>query len=425
MEMGVYEMNAEIIAVGSELLLGQIVNTNARFISSQLSELGINVFYHTVVGDNPKRLEEVIEHAEKRADLIVFSGGLGPTKDDLTKETIAKHLGVPLEQNDDAMEYITTFFEKRNRKMTENNRKQALVLKGCEVLRNENGMAPGMLFENDTHTYILLPGPPKEMQPMFQFEAKPKLAKRVSDGGLIVSHVLRFYGIGEAELEDRVQHLLDAQTNPTIAPLAGDGEVTLRITAKADTEEEAWGLITPTRQEILDLVGEYLYGVNDDSLSSKLADMLIENKITISAAESLTAGLFQSELAANPGISEVLYGGMVTYNEDVKVNQLGVLRELIDKYSVVSSECAAEMAVRIKEKFGTDLGVGLTGAAGPAEHGGRAVGTVWIGIAYGQDEPLTYQLNLQGMRNTNRIRAVKTAIHHIIQLLSSKGYRKI
>lgn len=418
-------MNAEIIAVGSELLLGQITNTNARFISSQLSELGINVYYHTVVGDNPERLQQAIVQAEQRADLIIFSGGLGPTKDDLTKETIAKHLHTELVQNDEAMVMIEHFFAKRQRPMTENNRKQALVIKGSEVLENHNGMAPGMLIKRDKHTYILLPGPPKELESMFQFEAKPKLAALISDGGLIVSHVLRFYGIGEAELEEQVQHLLETQTNPTLAPLAGDGEVTLRITAKANTEEEAWALITPMREQVLAIAGQYLYGVNDDSLASKLATILIENKITISAAESLTAGLFQSELAAIPGISDVLYGGMVTYNEEMKINQLGVPRELIEKYSVVSAECAASMAKNIREKFGTDIGVSLTGAAGPGEHADQPVGTVWIGISYGYEEPLTFELHLQGMRNTNRIRAVKTAIYRIIQLLSDQGYRKI
>ncbi|MBQ0138600.1 MAG: competence/damage-inducible protein A [Kurthia sp.] len=418
-------MKAEIIAVGSELLLGQITNTNARFISSQLSELGINVYYHTVVGDNAQRLLKAVEQAEQRADLIIFSGGLGPTKDDLTKEIIAQHLQTKLQQDDAAMEMIEAFFEKRSRPMTENNRKQALVIKDAEVLANHHGMAPGMLIEKEGRIYILLPGPPKELEPMFQYEVKPRLASKLSDGGMIVSHVLRFYGIGEAELEERLQDLLEHQTNPTIAPLAGDGEVTIRITAKATSEEQAWALITPIREKIIQRVGNYLYGVNDDSLASKLVEMLIENKITIAAAESLTAGLFQSELATIPGVSEVLYGGMVTYNEEVKINQLGVSREVIEKYSVVSAECASEMASKVKEKFNADIGVGLTGAAGPGEHAERPVGTVWIGIAYKNLPPLTYELHLQGMRNTNRIRAVKTAIYRIIQLLEKEGYRKI
>lgn len=418
-------MNAEIIAVGSELLLGQITNTNARFISTQLSELGINVYYHTVVGDNAQRLLDAIEIAEQRAELIIFSGGLGPTKDDLTKEIISQHLQTELVQDDAAMELIEDFFAKRNYPMTENNRKQALIIKDAEVLANYHGMAPGMFFQSNDRTYILLPGPPKELEPMFQYEVKPKLATILSDGGTIVSHVLRFYGIGEAELEERLQDLLEEQTNPTIAPLAGDGEVTIRITANATSDEQAWALIIPIREEILTRVGQYLYGVNDDSLASKLVEMLIANDLTISAAESLTAGLFQSELATIPGVSKVLFGGMVTYNEEMKIKQLGISRELIDEFSVVSAQCAAAMASQIKGKFGTDIGIGLTGAAGPGEHADRPVGTVWIGIAYKNHAPLTYELHLQGMRNTNRIRAVKTAVYRLIQLLENEGYRKI
>lgn len=314
-------MNAEIIAVGSELLLGQITNTNATYISSQLSELGINVFYHTVIGDNPTRLKQAIEIAEKRADLIIFSGGLGPTKDDLTKETIAKHIGVPLVFDETALEHIERYFEKRDMVMTANNRKQALILEGSEVLANYNGMAPGMLIAHERHTYILLPGPPKELQPMFQYEAKPKLAALLNEDSVIISHVMRFYGIGEAALEDTLQDLLDAQTNPTIAPLATDGEVTLRITAKATTTEQAERLIEAEVTKIQARVGHYQYGVNDDSLASKLVDVLRANKLTISAAESLTAGLFQAELAEISGVSEVLVGGFVTYTAEAKVKQ--------------------------------------------------------------------------------------------------------
>lgn len=417
-------MNAEIIAIGSELLLGQIVNTNARFISRQLSELGINVYYHTVVGDNTARLEEVIQIAESRSDLIIFSGGLGPTKDDLTKETIAKHLKTELVKDEDAMKSIEEFFAKQNRLMTENNRKQALVLKGSDVLVNKNGMAPGMIYEFKNRIYVLLPGPPKEIEPMFQFEAKPKLATFLHEDTKIVSHVLRFYGIGEAELEVRVQDLLDNQSNPTIAPLAADGEVTLRITAKAGNDEKAWSLINNTKQEILKRVGNYLYGEDNDSLSSKAAEILIANNLTISAAESLTAGLFQSELAANPGISQSLLGGMVTYTEQVKREQLGMPKEILETYGVVSAECAGEMARLVKEKFKTDIGVGLTGAAGPEAHGNQPAGTIWIGIAIDQDQPLTYKLQLSGMRNTNRLRAVKFAFHYLIHLLKEKGYSK-
>ena len=364
-------MKAEIIAVGSELLLGQISNTNARFISSQLAELGIDVYYHTVVGDNANRLVDSIKIAEDRADLIIFTGGLGPTKDDLTKETIARHLGEKLVMDAHALNYIEKFFKRMNRVMTENNKKQAFVIEGCTVLENKQGMAPGMLLTNEKHSYILLPGPPKEMEPMFQLEAKPLLAKLLHKETVIISQVIRFYGIGEAELETKVQDLLENQTNPTLAPLAADGEVTLRLTAKTESETEAWIKIDELQTEILNRVGKFVYGFNNDSLASKLHEILIDNNLTISAAESMTAGLFQSELAAIPGMSEALVGGMITYTEDIKVQQLGVRQEIISEFGVVSKECAEEMAFRIKEKFGTNIGVGITGVAGPDQHGGQ------------------------------------------------------
>ncbi|MGE7672601.1 competence/damage-inducible protein A [Lysinibacillus sp. NPDC094403] len=417
-------MNAEILAVGSELLLGQISNTNARFISSQLSELGINVYYHTVVGDNAQRLEEAISIAETRADLIIFSGGLGPTKDDLTKETIARHLDVSLEFDNIALANIEQFFAKRGRPMTDNNRKQALILAGSGVLANHHGMAPGMILTKDGRTYILLPGPPKELEPMFQFEAKPKLGAMLNAGGVITSHVMRFYGIGEAELEVRVQNILDSQTNPTVAPLAADGEVTLRVTAKAETEQEAQQLITAKVAEIQALVGDYQYGIDDDSLASKTVEMLLDNKLTISAAESLTAGLFQSELAEIPGVGDALVGGVVTYTEEAKINQLGISKELLNTHGIVSSECAAAMASAVRKKFDTDIGIGLTGAAGPTAHDHQPVGTVWIGIAIGDEEPITYLLHLSGMRNTNRLRATKFTCHYLMQLLEERGFKK-
>lgn len=416
-------MNAEIIAVGSELLLGQIANTNAQFISQQLSELGVNVFYHTVVGDNPRRLIDAVAVAEGRADLIIFSGGLGPTKDDLTKETIAGHLGRDLVHDGEALAYIEAFFAGRARPMTDNNRKQALVIDGCTVLANRHGMAPGMFVKHEGRTYILLPGPPKELHPMFQFEAKPLLAEKIGGATVIKSHVLRFYGIGEAELEVRVQHILEEQSNPTVAPLASYGEVTLRITAKADTVEEADRLIAGKVEEIMAIVGEYCYGVNDDSLASKAVAMLRKYDLTIAAAESLTAGLFMSELAEIPGVSSVLAGGMVVYNEEMKIEQLGVNAETIAEHTVVSGECAGEMAFKVREKFGSHIGIGLTGAAGPEPHGNEPAGTVWIGLSVGQEPPKTYRLQLKGTRNTNRLRSVKFALSFMMRELREKGYK--
>ncbi|HWL13886.1 MAG TPA: CinA family nicotinamide mononucleotide deamidase-related protein, partial [Ureibacillus sp.] len=288
-----------------------------------------------------------------------------------------------------------------------------------------HGMAPGMLLKKSQHTYILLPGPPKELEPMFQFEAKPKLAALLNDGGVIQSHVLRFYGIGEAELEVQVQDILDNQTNPTVAPLASDGEVTLRITAKAVSEKAAWQMIEAKEAEILAIVGEYHYGYNDDSLASKLVQMLLHYQLTISAAESLTAGLFQSELAEIPGVGITLVGGVVTYTPEAKMEQLGIDKSLLDQCGIVSGECAGAMASKVREKFGTDIGVGLTGAAGPDPHDGQPAGTIWLGFSIGDDEPVTHKLQLNGMRNTNRLRTVKFACSYLLRLLVEKGYEKL
>ncbi|MDW0115666.1 competence/damage-inducible protein A [Sporosarcina thermotolerans] len=413
-------MRAEIIAVGSELLLGQITNTNATFISARLAEIGIDVYYHTVVGDNPDRLKKAIGIAEKRADLIVFSGGLGPTKDDLTKETIAEMLGTHLKMNNEALVSIEDYFLRTGRMMTENNKKQALVLADSVVLKNRNGMAPGMALEKSGVSYILLPGPPHELEPMFEREAIPYLLGALGNKEVIVSRVLKFFGIGEAELEHRVQGILQKQSNPTIAPLASQDAVILRITAKALSTDEAEKLIAPVEKEIRDLVGEFIFGINNDTLSSKAADLLKKAQLTIAAAESLTAGQFMSELAGESGISSSLKGGVVVYNDDMKVEQLGVSRSLLKEYGVVSSECAEALARSAKLKFGSDIGVGLTGAAGPDPHDGKPVGTVWIGIALQDGDVKTFKLDLSGTRNTNRRRASQYALYYLIKELKKR-----
>lgn len=418
-------MNAEIIAVGSELLLGQIANTNAQYISRQLSELGVNVYYHTVIGDNAQRLDEAIAIAEKRADCIIFSGGLGPTKDDLTKETIAKHLQKELVFDAKALTQIETFFQTRKMAMTENNRKQALILAGSEVLANHNGMAPGMLLQQNKKIYILLPGPPKELEPMFKLEAKPMLAKHLHEDSIITSQVLRFYGIGEAALEVELQDLLDNQTNPTLAPLASDGEVTIRITAKSASEAQNKTLIDAMKQQVLARVGQFQYGENDDSLASKVVETLAAHNLTIGAAESLTAGLFQSELAEIAGASQVLVGGFVTYTAEAKIAQLGISAEFLQQNGIVSEACAVAMAQAAQQKMTTNIGIGLTGAAGPSAHGNQPAGTVWLAVVIDDNEPATYCLHLSGMRNTNRLRAVKFTYHFLLQQLQKNGYSKI
>ncbi|MGG0643723.1 competence/damage-inducible protein A [Sporosarcina gallistercoris] len=412
-------MRAEIIAVGSELLLGQITNTNAKFISAELADIGVDVHYQTVVGDNPARLEEAIRIAEKRADLIIFSGGLGPTKDDLTKETIARHTGVELEPDNRALLSIQAYFERTGRPMTENNKKQALVLKGSTVLENRYGMAPGMAITVNGRTYMLLPGPPHEMEPMFRDEAIPYLQRVSGSQEIIVSTVVKFFGIGEAELEYKVQDLLAAQTNPTIAPLASKDAVTLRVTAKARTAEEAHRLIEPVLAELHNQVGENIYGTDDETLSSKAASLLTGAGLTISAAESLTAGLFTALLAEEPGISASFKGGMTVYDAEAKTKHLGIERQLIDTYGTVSAECAEALAEKIRDHFQTDIGIGLTGAAGPDSHDGQPAGTVWIGLSY-KETSEAYKLRLSGSRNTNRLRAANFALFYLIRKLESE-----
>lgn len=406
-ERGNGRMNAEIIAVGSELLLGQIANTNAQYISKQLARLGVNVYYHTAVGDNSSRLEDVIKIAESRSDLLIFTGGLGPTKDDLTKETIAGHLGKKLVFDEDALHSIEQYFIRSKRKMTENNKKQALVLEGSRILANDHGMAPGMFLEKDSRFYMLLPGPPKEMQPMFDVYGYVALQEKLTTKELIVSRVLRFFGIGESLLETEIEDLIDKQSNPTIAPLAGEGEVTLRITCKHDSQAEAERLIDDAEKEIFARVGEFFYGYDDTTLTKELSKELEKHGLTVAAAESLTGGLFQQEMTNIPGAGTVFGGGVVCYTNEVKQNVLSVKEETIENHGVVSEQCAIELAENVAKLIGTDIGISFTGVAGPDDLEGHPVGTVYIGIAVKGKPTISEKLLLGGGRSANRSRSSK------------------
>lgn len=410
-------MNAEIIAVGSELLLGQIVNTNARFLSLHLAQMGINVYYHTVVGDNPNRLKAAIETAEKRSNLLIFTGGLGPTKDDLTKETIAKHLHKELVYDDTALSSIEAYFKKTNRVMTENNRKQALVFAGAHVLPNDHGMAPGMMLAANEMIYLLLPGPPKEMEPMFLAYGRDAITSLIDSQEKIVSRVLRFFGIGEASLETEIIDLIDNQSNPTIAPLAADGEVTLRLTAKHADTAVANMLLDQTEKSIQQRVGQYLYGYENTSLVGELVKLLKGKKWTISAAESLTGGMFQQEITSVPGASAVLKGGVVCYTNEVKQKVLNVRPETIKIHGAVSAECAKELAENVAELTGADIGISFTGVAGPDESEGKPVGTVYIGISIKDKAVFAEELHLGGTRDANRIRTIKYGCYFLLKNL--------
>ncbi|MGM9926320.1 MAG: competence/damage-inducible protein A [Bacillus sp. (in: firmicutes)] len=410
-------MNAEIIAVGSELLLGQIVNSNARFLSQQLAEIGVNVYFHTVVGDNPVRLKHTLEIAEKRSQLIILTGGLGPTKDDLTKETISLHLQKELVMDEAALSGIQSYFEKSGRVLTENNKKQALVLEGARVLPNDHGMAPGMFYSTSTHAYMLLPGPPKEMEPMFAKYGSRAVLDKMNHVEKIHSRVLRYFGIGEAALESQIEDLLEKQSNPTIAPLAADAEVTLRITAKHADAEAAERMIDEMQQKINERVGQFCYGIDDTSLMQELVKKLAARNLTITSAESLTGGMFQEQITSIPGASHVFKGGLVSYSNEVKANILHVKEETLAVEGAVSEQCAIEMAEQARLLFQADIGVSFTGVAGPDELEGHPAGTVFIGLSSEQFGSKAFKLQLGGSREQNRIRSVKNGCSLILRHL--------
>lgn len=408
-------MNAEIIAVGSELLLGQIVNTNAKFISEQLAFLGVNIFYQSVVGDNPNRLLQVVKVAESRSDLIILTGGLGPTKDDLTKEALAEHLNVALEYDEKALESIENFYKKRNRHMPENNRKQALIFKGSICLPNENGMAPGMVLKKGKKIYMLLPGPPSEMEPMFTKYGIPIILQDLEKVNRIESRVLRFFGIGESNLEVELEDLIEAQTNPTIAPLASDGEVSIRLTAKHESDQNRKNLLDRVEEKILDRVGQYFYGYDDTTIVKEMGNTLQDKGLTIAVAESLTGGLFQEEVTSIAGCSNWFKGGIVSYATEVKVHVLGVNEQTVRQFGVVSEQCAQEMAENVRKLMNADIGLSFTGVAGPDSLEGKEPGSVYIGISL-KNKPVEARfILLSGNRETVRTRAVKSGAWEVLK----------
>ncbi len=411
-------MNAEIIAVGSELLLGQIANTNAQFLSQQLAELGVNVFYHTVVGDNVDRLKNAIIIAEARSDMIIFTGGLGPTNDDLTKETVADFLQKSLVVDGDALSVIQNYYVKTKQVMTENNVKQALIIEGSIILKNNHGMAPGMGLVLEK-TYILLPGPPSEMKPMFLRYGRDFVLNRLEKREHLESRVLRYFGIGESKLETIILDLMETQTNPTIAPLAADGETTLRLTAKHESHEEAVRLIDEMEQKINERVGKYCYGYNNDTLMSQVVTYLkVQNK-TIAAAESLTGGLFASELVSFAGASSIFKGGVVVYANEAKQQLLQVPEDVLQTAGAVSELCAEGMAKSIRLQLKTDIGISFTGVAGPDSVEGKDVGTVFIAIAT-ETECKAYKLLLSGTRQGIRNRTMKYGCFYLLEFLQEK-----
>lgn len=380
-------MKAEIIAVGTEILTGQITNTNAQFLSEEFAKLGIDVFFQTAVGDNEERLLSIIDLASKRSDLVVLCGGLGPTEDDLTKQTLAKYLRRNLVFDEQASKRLNEFFATRPQfTRTANNERQAQLIEGSTPLQNSTGLAVGGVIEVDGVTYVVLPGPPSELKPMVWDYLVPLLS---SDHKQLYSRVLRFFGIGESQLVTVLSDLIDNQTDPTIAPYAKTGEVTLRLSTKADDIESAKEKLDQLEQKILSKktlnsipLENLLYGYGDDnSMARVVFDLLKKKHKTITAAESLTAGLFQSSIADFSGSSSVFNGGFVTYSIEEKSKMLQIPLEKLQEHGGVSYFTAEKMAEQSRKLIDADFGIGLTGVAGPDSLEGHPAGTVFIGIA--------------------------------------------
>ena len=380
-------MKAEIIAVGTEILTGQIVNTNAQFLSEKLAEIGVDVYFQTAVGDNEDRLLSLLEIASQRSNLVILTGGLGPTEDDLTKQTLAKFLGKNLVFDSQAQEKLDTFFAHRpDYARTPNNERQAQIVEGATPLPNETGLAVGGVSEVDGVTYVVLPGPPSELKPMVLNQLLPKLMT----GTELYSRVLRFFGIGESQLVTILADLIDHQTDPTLAPYAKTGEVTLRLSTKAVSQEKADQALDILENQILDRqtfegisLRDICYGYGEEtSLASVVVEELKKRQKSITAAESLTAGLFQATLADFSGVSAIFNGGFVTYSLEEKSKMLDISEQELKEHGVVSEFTARKMAEQARIKTQSDYGVSLTGVAGPDSLEGHPAGTVFIGLAH-------------------------------------------
>ena len=380
-------MKAEIIAVGTEILTGQIVNTNAQFLSEKLAEIGVDVYFQTAVGDNEARLMSLLEIASSRSSIVILTGGLGPTEDDLTKQTLAKFLGKALVFDPQAQEKLDHFFAQRpDYARTPNNERQAQIVEGATPLPNETGLAVGGVLEADGVTYVVLPGPPSELKPMVLNQLLPKLMT----GTKLYSRVLRFFGIGESQLVTVLADLIDHQTDPTLAPYAKTGEVTLRLSTKAVSQEQADQALDILEDQILNRqtfegisLRDICYGYGEEtSLASVVVEELKKRKKSITAAESLTAGLFQATLADFSGVSAIFNGGFVTYSLEEKSKMLDISEQELKKHGVVSEFTAKKMAEQARIKTQSDYGVSLTGVAGPDSLEGHPAGTVFIGLAH-------------------------------------------
>ncbi|PMB27773.1 competence/damage-inducible protein A [Fischerella thermalis] len=398
-------MSAEIICVGTEMLLGNILNSNAQYLAIQLAKLGIPHYYQTVVGDNPQRLKHVIEIASQRSEILIFTGGLGPTPDDLTCETIADFFNTPLVERPEIIEDIARKYAQRGRQMTPSNRKQALIPKGAEILPNPTGTAPGIIWQPQPGlTIFTFPGVPSEMQRMWEETAVPYLRNLGWGKETIYSRMLKFWGIPESALAEKVAAYLNL-TNPTVAPYASKGEVKLRISAKAATEAAAQELIAPVHKQLQDIAGLDYYGADDDTLASVVGELLRRDQQTLSVAESCTGGGLGQMLTEISGSSDYFWGGVISYDNSVKINLLGVNAEDLGKFGAVSATVAEQMALGVRSRLGTSWGLSITGIAGPT--GGtetKPVGLVYIGLAKPNGEVESFEYRWGTERSRSLIR---------------------
>lgn len=414
------QYKSEIIAVGTELLLGQIANTNAQWLSAELAKYGINVYQHVVVGDNLSRVQHAFQLAQSRSDIIIVTGGLGPTDDDMTREAFQSMTGLKLVEHTPSMEKIKVFFEKQNAVMTPNNRRQARVFEGAEVLNNRVGMAPGMITTFEGRTWVFLPGVPREMKSLARNDVFPYLQKWTGQEEIIQSTILKFIGIGESALEHDLKDLIEKQENPTIAPLAQNDGVVVRLTAKAGSIEEVNQFIDDTKNKILKRVGTFFYGADEETIERRVFAMLKNQSLTLAAAESVTGGLFTEKLIAVEGASQVCRGGVVSYDINVKQNLLGVSEKTIQAYGTVSEACAMEMASNVAKQLDSDIGISFTGVAGPAESEGKPVGTVFIAICDRGENRMNRMFSFQGDRNSIRRRAMLKGFELLLNFLKGK-----
>ena len=409
----------EIISVGTELLLGSVINSDAQMLSQKLSELGLNVFFHTVVGDNPQRLRDAVEIAKGRADILITTGGLGPTCDDLTKQTLAAVFGKELVLHEDIAEELRQWFARRGQEMTENNLQQAQLPEGCTIFPNACGTAPGCAFEAEGKHVLMLPGPPSECMDMFEKQAKPYLS--ALSEGVIVSRTLKIFGMGESKLESLLREQMNTMTNPTLAPYAKEGECELRITAKADTEDAARAMIVPVEEQLRTLLGDLIYGVDVPNLETAALNLLNKAGMTLGTAESCTGGLIAKRMTDVPGSSAVFKGGVVSYCNEIKANVLGVPQEMLDEYGAVSEPVAKAMAEGARRVLNCDLAVSATGVAGPgSDDMGNPAGLVYVALA-APDKTVVRELRLSGAsRSRVRITAAHHAFHMVLQYFREK-----